>query len=90
MLINDSNLLEKIIFKEISSIMLENGNQSNVINHSDMLNANLGFSSLDLARLIAILEMRLNIDLTLELISVSQIKTVKDLVKAYMTALKLA
>ena len=47
----------------------------------------LGFSSLDVAQLIAVLEMELNVDPFAQGVSLMDVATVADLVRAYETAL---
>ena len=54
---------------------------------SDKLNATLGLSSLDLAFIVAELEISLGVDPFAKLLSITSVRTVDDLVRAYRMAL---
>jgi len=53
------------------------------IREEDRLNADLGLSSLDLARLVAALETSLGADPFQELVPITSVRTVSDLRRAY-------
>ena len=54
---------------------------------TDKLNATLGLSSLDLAFLVAELEAELGVDPFAKLVSITSVRSVEDLVRAYQQAL---
>ena len=53
---------------------------------ADKLNATLGLSSLDLAFLVAELEVELGVDPFAKLVSITSVRSVDDLVQAYRSA----
>jgi acyl carrier protein len=57
------------------------------IQASDRLTVELGLKSLDLARLITILELELGVDPFARLVAITDIRTVGDLCEAYRRAL---
>ncbi|GAC1351139.1 MAG: hypothetical protein NVSMB1_01300 [Polyangiales bacterium] len=57
------------------------------INDGESLNRELGLSSLELARITAMLEMRLDADPFSQHVSVTSVRTVGDLSNAYITFL---
>lgn len=84
MLNNTKEIVERIIHIEINNILLENKQEKIEINNEHKFTNDLGLSSLDLARLIAQLEIQLNADPFLELVSITSVKTVNDLINAYL------
>lgn len=89
MLKNDSLLvhIEKIVHEEIQHILHENSIFNKIIDNEIKLNSGLGITSLDLARLVSFLEEKFNIDPFMELVSITSIRSVGDLVTAYYKAM---
>ncbi|WP_413166993.1 hypothetical protein ACL6C3_09865 [Capilliphycus salinus ALCB114379] len=75
--------IEQIIHETVLQIAQQNSAKITEIDSEQKLNADLGFSSLDLAQLVAILEIKLNADPFAELVSITTIRTVGDLCDAY-------
>ncbi len=77
------NNIEKIIHETVLQIAQQKSSEMTEVNSEQKLNADLGFSSLDLAQLVAILEMKLDADPFAKLVSITSIRTVGDLCDAY-------
>ncbi|MBJ6760428.1 hypothetical protein JGU66_06610 [Myxococcaceae bacterium JPH2] len=78
--------IQKLIAEHIGQILEEKATQegkSKEVGHADRLGADLGLSSLDLAQLVASLEMRLKADPFQELVPITSVRTVADLCGAY-------
>lgn len=75
--------ISQIVIEEILSILGEKGDIAFDIHFKDSLNANLGITSLELARLVFVLEEKFNYDPFYEDISITSVRTVEDLVNAY-------
>lgn len=77
------NNLKQTIYSTIQRVAKRKSLEIGVIRDQDALVDNLGFKSLDLARIIAILELKLDLDPFAELVSITSIRTVGDLCAAY-------
>ena len=77
------NSAEQIIRETVLQIAQQKSADITDVNSEQKLNAELGFSSLDLAQLVAILEMKLDADPFAKLVSITTIRTVGDLCDAY-------
>lgn len=90
MLKDDQNTdrIEAIIQEQIRAILAEQSRNIPKLSAKDKLSDTLGLSSLDLATLISELELALDADPFAELIPVTSIRTVGDLVRAYQMALQ--
>ncbi len=75
--------ITNIIFEEISNILEGRDGEAIPIENEHRLNENLGFSSLDLAQLVSVLDMEMEADPFDSLVSVTSIRTVEDLCNAY-------
>lgn len=90
MLKNDNNTarIEAIVQEKIHALLAEQSRSVGKLSVKDKLSDTLGLSSLDLATLISDLELALDADPFAELIPVTSIRTVGDLVQAYRLALQ--
>jgi acyl carrier protein len=80
--------IEAIILDKIRAILSERPGPPVVsLSRSAKLNANLGLSSLDLARLVSELEFELGIDPFAKLVAITSVRTIDDLVNAYRRAM---
>jgi acyl carrier protein len=75
--------IEQTIHETVLQIAQQKSAAITEVNSEQKLNADLGFSSLDLAQLVAILEMKLNADPFAKLVSITSVRTVGDLCEAY-------
>lgn len=75
--------VESIVHDKIRAILAERGNEVAGLSGSDKLNATLGLTSLDLAFLVAELEAEIGVDPFTKLVSITSVRSVDDLVKAY-------
>jgi acyl carrier protein len=75
--------LKQIIYATIQSVMEDLDFAVTAIHDHDALVDDLGLKSLDLARIVAILELKIEVDPFAELVSVTSIRTVGDLCAAY-------
>jgi acyl carrier protein len=78
--------LESVVHGRIRAILAERGDQISRLSGADKLNATLGLTSLDLAFLVADLEAELGVDPFAKLVSITSVRSVDDLVKAYQQA----
>ena len=78
--------LRSVIHGKISAILKERG-EEHAFAAQDKLNATLGLSSLDLAFLVADLEAELGVDPFARLVSITSVRSVDDLERAYQNAL---
>jgi acyl carrier protein len=76
--------ISKAVRDEVSLLLDEKDLPIREIGTEDRLNADLGMTSLDLASLVAALEMKLKADPFQELVPITSIRTVGDLVAAYV------
>jgi len=79
----DNREVESIVHTAVLAVMSEKGLQGHAVANTDHVVATLGFSSLDLAVLLAQLEIALEGDPFAELISVTTVRTVGDICDAY-------
>jgi hypothetical protein len=78
--------LEKVIHGKIRMLLEERGSEIPAIHGIDTLNGALGLSSLDLAILVAELESALSVDPFSKIVSITSVRSVDDLVEAYLKA----
>jgi len=79
--------LRSVIRGRIRSLLHERGGEVRAVSGQDKLNATLGLSSLDLALLVADLEAELGVDPFAKLVSITTVRSVEDLERAYQSAL---
>ena len=82
----DPTEIETIVHARIHAILEDRGDDVAAISGADKLNATLGLTSLDLALLVAELEVALGVDPFAKLVSVTAVRSVDDLVGAYRLA----
>ena len=82
----DPTEIETIVHARIRTILEDRGDDVAAISGADKLNATLGLTSLDLALLVAELEVALGVDPFAKLVSVTAVRSVDDLVGAYWLA----
>jgi acyl carrier protein len=80
----DRDQIAALVRDEIRQLLEERGEPADTVSEGDNLAADLGFSSLDLAQLVAELEQRLGEDPFTELVPITSVRNVRDLVDAYM------
>lgn len=78
--------IESIVHGRIRAILAERGEEVGPVSGTDKLNETLGLSSLDLAVLVAELEAELRVDPFAKLVSITSVRSVEDVVKAYHQA----
>lgn len=78
--------LESIVHKQIRVLLEERGSDPVAIHGADTLNGVLGLSSIDLAIVVAELESALGVDPFSKIISITSVRSVDDLVEAYLKA----
>lgn len=79
----NTDTINTVVTEEIISLLTTNNTEITSINADDQLNAHLALTSLDLAQLIAALEIRLDADPFAQQTPITSIRTVGDLVRAY-------
>jgi acyl carrier protein len=84
----DRDRVAELVRDEIHQLLDERAEPVVNLSDSDNLAADLGFSSLDLAQLVAQLEQRLGEDPFAELVPITSVRTVADLVDAYMALIR--
>ncbi len=75
--------IEAAVLEEVRRVMEEVGLEERPLEPAARLNADLGLSSLDLAQLVATLEVELDADPFAELVPITGVRTVGDLCDAY-------
>ena len=75
--------LHEVILGVIRGVARENSPELEEIRADQMLVEDLGLRSLDLARIVAKLEMKLDVDPFAELVAITSIRTAGDLCVAY-------
>ncbi|MCC5622299.1 hypothetical protein [Nostoc sp. CHAB 5715] len=75
--------LEQIIHETVLQIVQQQSSTISEIKNDQKLNTELSFSSLDLAQLVAVLELKLEADPFAKLVPITSIRTVGDLYNAY-------
>jgi acyl carrier protein len=78
--------IESVVHERIRAILAERGGETHRLSGSEKLSATLGLSSLDLALLVAELEAQLGVDPFAKLVSITSVRSVNDLVRAYQQA----
>ena len=76
--------ISKAVRDQVGLLLGEKNLPTREIESEDRLNADLGLSSLDLASLVAALEMALKADPFQELVPITSIRTIGDLELAYL------
>jgi acyl carrier protein len=79
--------IEELVHGKIRAVLQERFGEVRAFDGSAKLNATLGLSSLDLAFLVADLEADVGIDPFAKLVSITSIRSVDDLVRAYRAAI---
>jgi acyl carrier protein len=78
--------IESIVHGKIRAVLAERVGGVGCLSGTDKLSATLGLSSLDLAFLVAELEAELGVDPFAKLVSITSVRSVEDLVRAYQRA----
>jgi acyl carrier protein len=78
--------LRTVIHGRIRSVLKERFGEDRAFSAHDKLAATLGLSSLDLALLVADLEAELGVDPFAKLVSITSVRSVEDLERAYQHA----
>jgi acyl carrier protein len=78
--------IETVVHDRIRAVVRERFGEARTIAASDKLNATLGLTSLDLAFLVSDLESELGVDPFAKIVSITSVRTVDDLVRAYHQA----
>jgi acyl carrier protein len=78
--------LRSVIHGKIHSVLKERFGEDRAFATQDKLAATLGLSSLDLAFLVADLEADLGVDPFAKLVSITSVRSVEDLERAYLQA----
>ena len=79
--------IESIVHRTIRAVLAERVGEFDRMTGAEKLSATLGLSSLDLAFLVAELESELGVDPFAKLVSITSVRSVDDLVRAYQQAL---
>jgi len=78
--------IESIVHGKIRAVLAERVGAVARLSGTDRLSATLGLSSLDLAFVVAELEAELGVDPFAKLVSITSVRSVGDLVRAYQQA----
>jgi acyl carrier protein len=78
--------IETVVHDRIRAVLAERVGEVARLSGTEKLTATLGLSSLDLAFLVAELEAELGVDPFAKLVSITSVRTVEDLVRAYQGA----
>jgi acyl carrier protein len=78
--------IEAIVHGRIRAVLAERNGEVGPLSSTDKLSATLGLTSLDLAFLVAELEAELGVDPFAKLVSITRVRSVDDLVRAYQQA----
>jgi acyl carrier protein len=78
--------IEATVHERIRAILAERAEEVAHLSGTEKLSATLGLSSLDLALLVAELEAQLGVDPFAKLVSITSVRSVNDLVRAYQQA----
>jgi acyl carrier protein len=76
--------ISKVVRAQVGLLLAEKNLPARKVQSEDRLNSDLGLSSLDLASLVAALEMTLKADPFQELVPITSIRTIGDLELAYL------
>ncbi len=84
----DTILIKNTIIDSIKQIAQEQGINIESINGSDAIVDDLGFASLDIATLVAVLESKLKVDpLSSGKVAITEVRTIDDICEAYSRCL---
>src|SRR6516225_4093278 len=75
--------IEAIVHGRIRAVLAERAGEVARLSGTERLSATLGLSSLDLAFLVAEMEAELGVDPFAKLVSITSVRSVADLVRAY-------
>jgi acyl carrier protein len=78
--------LERIVQEIVLRVVREKSPETTCVENGQGLTAGLGLDSLDIARLIAVLELKLGVDPFASLVAITDVRTVGDLCAAYRSA----
>jgi acyl carrier protein len=78
--------IEAVVHERIRAVLQERFGQVRPFGGADKLNATLGLSSLDLAFLVAELEAEFGVDPFAKAVSITSVRSVDDVVRAYRNA----
>jgi len=78
--------IEAVVHQRIRAVLVERNGDVGSLSGTEKLSATLGLSSLDLAFLVAELEAELGVDPFANLVPITSIRSVADLVRAYQKA----
>ena len=78
--------IECVVHDRIRAVLAERVGEVGPLSGTEKLSATLGLSSLDLAFLVAELEAELGVDPFAKLVSITSVRSVEDLVRAYQQA----
>jgi acyl carrier protein len=78
--------IESVVHGRLRALLEERVGEVGRLSGTDKLSATLGLSSLDLAILVAELEAELGVDPFAKLVSITSVRSVEDLVRAYQQA----
>lgn len=78
--------IETVVHDRIRTILAERGGEIGRLSGAEKLSDGLGLSSLDLAFLVADLEAALGVDPFAKHVSITSVRSVADLVRAYQQA----
>jgi acyl carrier protein len=78
--------IESVVHGRLRALLEERVGEVGHLSGTDKLSATLGLSSLDLAILVAELEAELGVDPFAKLVSITSVRSVEDLVRAYQQA----
>lgn len=79
--------LETLVLAKVRTVLEERSGEVHAIKGADRLNATLGLSSLDLALIVAELDVEVRANPFAELVSITSVRSVNDLVGAYRKVL---
>jgi acyl carrier protein len=78
--------IESLVHDRIRAVLQERFGEARAVSGGDKLNATLGLTSLDLAFLVSELEAELGVDPFAKIVSITSVRSVDDLVRAYHQA----
>ncbi|MBX9789163.1 MAG: hypothetical protein K2Y37_09640 [Pirellulales bacterium] len=78
---------EQLIHFVVRRIIEQKGQPAPTIENHQRLTADLGLESLDVAKVVAVLEVELEVDPFAQLVAITDVRTVGDLAEAYRRAL---
>ena len=82
---DNKSTLQVLVHEVVLTVAKKHGGGLEVVRNSDKL-VDLGLQSLDLAQIVAKLEMKTGLDPFMELVSITSVRTVGDLWAAYVGA----